>query len=136
MTTDDALETKPEFPPSDSAAPQSGQAPILNDAAYKVDERRRTLRAAARYKGRIEISGYAFPVMTWDVSMGGARCSVQGVFPPNTSCTLYLTDDTGKEMPLPCKIVRSNGVDTRISFLPMKQGQKDFLTALTNRFTG
>ena len=133
MTTDDTSGSKPELPSFGSAAPQ---APTVNDEAYKVDERRRTLRAAARYKGRIEISSYSFPVMTWDVSMGGARCSVQGVFPPNTSCTLYLTDDMGKEMPLPCKIVRSNGVDTRISFLPMKQGQKDFLTALTNRFTG
>ena len=101
---------------------------------YSLDERRRTLRTAARFKGRIEMSGYSFPVMTWDVSMGGARCSVQGVFPPDTGCTLFLTDDKGNEMPIPSKVVRSSGFDTRLRFLDMKPKQKDFLTRLTNRF--
>ena len=103
-------------------------------AVYSVDERRRTLRTAARFKGRIEMSGYSFPVMTWDLSMGGARCSVQGVFPPNTSCTLFLEDDKGNEVPIPSKIVRSSGFDTRLRFLDMKPKQKEFLTQLTNRF--
>lgn len=112
----------------DSAAAQAADT-------YKVDERRRTIRTAARYKGRIEMSGYSFPVMTWDVSMGGARCSVQGVFPPNTQCTLFLEGGSGKEVGIPCKIVRSSGFDTRLSFSGLKGEQKDFLTALTNRFT-
>ncbi len=136
MTTE-TPEAKPEHIPADASASRAEKVPTINDAAQacKVDERRKAFRTAARYKGRIEISGYAFPVMTWDVSMGGARCSVQGVFPPNTSCTLFLADDKGAEMPLPCKTVRSSGFDTRVSFQPLKQKQKDFLIALTNKFT-
>ena len=116
------------------------QARVLNidpQAAdtYKVDERRRSLRTAARYKGRIEIQGYAFPVVTWDLSMGGARCSVQGVFPSNTLCTLYLEDDEGgKAIGLPCRAVRSSGFDTRLRFTDLNTKHKDFLTALTSKF--
>lgn len=104
--------------------------------AFKVDERRRSVRTAARHKGRIEVSGYSFPVLTWDVSMGGARCSVQGVFPKDTQCTLYLDDGSGNEVGLPCKTVRSTGFDTRVSFVNLKSSHKDFLTALTSKFTG
>ncbi len=136
MTTETPAD-KPDTISADVPASRTEKMPTVNDAAHacKVDERRKAFRTAARYKGRIEISGYAFPVMTWDVSMGGARCSVQGVFPPNTSCTLYLSDDKGNEMPLPCKTVRSTGFDTRVCFQALKPKQKDFLIALTNKFT-
>uniref|UniRef100_B8DP24 Type IV pilus assembly PilZ n=1 Tax=Nitratidesulfovibrio vulgaris (strain DSM 19637 / Miyazaki F) TaxID=883 RepID=B8DP24_NITV9 len=94
-------------------------------------ERRRAARVAGRYKGRIEISGYGFSVMTWDVSLTGARCAVRGKFPEGTVCTLFVQNAKGEEMGLPARVVRGTGNDVRLSFSAVSPEASVFLRALT-----
>ncbi len=109
---------------------QTDAAPAA-PAAKQGGERRRAARVAGRYKGRIEISGYGFSVMTWDVSLTGARCAVRGKFPEGTVCTLFVQNTRGDEMGLPARVVRGTGNDVRLSFASVSPEADAFLRALT-----
>lgn len=111
-------------------AKQQDAAPVAS-AAKGGGERRRAARVAGRYKGRIEISGYGFSVMTWDVSLTGARCAVRGKFPEGTVCTLFVQNAKGEEMGLPARVVRGTGNDVRLSFSAVSPEASAFLRALT-----
>jgi hypothetical protein len=110
---------------------QPDAAPAAAPAAKQGGERRRAARVAGRYKGRIEISGYGFSVMTWDVSLTGARCAVRGKFPEGTVCTLFVQNPRGEEMGLPARVVRGTGNDVRLSFSSVSPDAAVFLRTLT-----
>lgn len=100
-------------------------------AAATGGERRRAARMAGRYRGRIEISGYGFSVMTWDVSLTGARCAVRGKFPEGAACTLFVQNSNGEEVRLPARVVRGTGSDVRLNFSSVSPEAAAFLRAIT-----